>query len=92
MPLSLSPPGIRGFSPLNRKVLVHLQQLFDPKTAEKTEDGPPGMAEQLDLAEFTLERITHAVNLLQDSSFIARMACDAIELNLSGNSFDFAGS
>lgn len=49
-----------------QQVLVHLQQLFDPKTAEKTEGGPPGMAEQLDLAEFTLERITHAVNLLQD--------------------------
>lgn len=32
----------------------------------KTAAGPHGMAEQLDLAEFTLERITHAVNLLQE--------------------------
>lgn len=49
-----------------QQVLVHLRQFFDPKMVEKTEGGPPGMAEQLDLAEFTLERITHAVNLLQD--------------------------
>ena len=49
-----------------QKVLLHLQQLFDPKMVAKTAAGPHGMAEQLDLAEFTLERITHAVNLLQD--------------------------
>ena len=65
-----------AFSPLHRKVLVHLRQFFDPKMVEKTEGGPPGMAEQLDLAEFTLERITHAVNLLQDRSIIERLAFD----------------
>ena len=54
------------FARNDRQVLLHLQQLFDPKMVAKTAAGPHGMAEQLDLAEFTLERITHAVNLLQE--------------------------
>eukprot|EP00438_Fugacium_kawagutii_P034874 Skav225570 [mRNA] locus=scaffold81:486018:495663:+ [translate_table: standard] len=53
-----------------RQVLLRLQKLFDPAMVVKTDAGPPGMAEQLDLAEFTLKRITHAVNLLQDHAIL----------------------